>query len=102
MASDEARVVTEAAPPFRITHVNAAWEELCGYRRADVLGVCGFSFLQVRDLAPLLCPCDAVADSGDAPATRALVARRPCDRLLLVLYRHGHASAAHTLTPHTD
>lgn len=54
MASDEARVITEATPPFRITHVNAAWEELCGYRRAEVLGLCGFAFLQARPAtAPL-------------------------------------------------
>lgn len=83
MASDEARVVTEAAPPFRITHVNAAWEELCGYRRADVLGVCGFSFLQVRDLAPLLCPCDTLSLTAGTrqqrvPSSRVALATGCC------------------------
>lgn len=29
--SSEARVITETSVPFRITHVNSAWEKLCGY-----------------------------------------------------------------------
>jgi hypothetical protein len=36
--SAQARVVTEARPPFRITHVNAAWEGLCGFTRAEAVG----------------------------------------------------------------
>lgn len=31
-------VVTEARPPFVITHVNAAWEQACGYTAAEALG----------------------------------------------------------------
>ncbi|GBG00598.1 hypothetical protein Rsub_13408 [Raphidocelis subcapitata] len=48
----QARVVTEAAPPFRVVHVgaacpqtrphvNAAWERLCGWRAADVAAAGG-------------------------------------------------------------
>lgn len=47
MASDDARVITEVKPPFRITHVNAAWEELCGYARKEVIGRAGFALLEV-------------------------------------------------------
>mmetsp|Transcript_87312 Transcript_87312/g.174697 ORF Transcript_87312/g.174697 Transcript_87312/m.174697 type:complete len:607 (-) Transcript_87312:191-2011(-) len=36
--SPEARVVTEARHPFYITHVNAAWECLCGYGAHEVVG----------------------------------------------------------------
>lgn len=33
-----ARVITECTPPFRIVHVNKAWEELCGFSAEDVIG----------------------------------------------------------------
>jgi len=36
--SDEAQVITELAPPFRILKVNKAWEELCGFRRDECFG----------------------------------------------------------------
>jgi hypothetical protein len=51
MASDDARVVTKVKPPLRITHVNASWEEVCGYSRAEVIGRAGLSFLQVCALS---------------------------------------------------
>jgi len=38
-------VVTDTKQPFRITAVNAAWEELCGYRREECKG---------KSLGPLL------------------------------------------------
>jgi hypothetical protein len=34
----QARVVTEPHPPFRVVHVNRAWEQLCLWRASDVLG----------------------------------------------------------------
>jgi len=36
--SGEARVLTSAAAPFAICHVNGAWEALCGYRGPEVYG----------------------------------------------------------------
>ena len=36
--SNEAMVITEASPPFRITNVNHAWEDLCGYKIYDCYG----------------------------------------------------------------
>ena len=33
-----ARVITECTPPFRIVHVNKAWEELCGFYAEDAIG----------------------------------------------------------------
>eukprot|EP00618_Florenciella_parvula_P012903 CAMPEP_0119480564 /NCGR_PEP_ID=MMETSP1344-20130328/9309_1 /TAXON_ID=236787 /ORGANISM="Florenciella parvula, Strain CCMP2471" /LENGTH=471 /DNA_ID=CAMNT_0007514885 /DNA_START=131 /DNA_END=1546 /DNA_ORIENTATION=+ len=36
--SKEARVVTEAARPFRITHVNSAWTDLCGFTQEEACG----------------------------------------------------------------
>lgn len=36
--SDQARVITEAYPPFHIVHVNDAWSQLCGFTADDVLG----------------------------------------------------------------
>lgn len=32
------RIITEAVPPFRIVHVNRAWEKLCGMSARDTLG----------------------------------------------------------------
>lgn len=34
----QARVITELCTPFRITSVNSAWEELCGYSRSECEG----------------------------------------------------------------
>ena len=34
----QARVITESVPPFRITHVNDAWEGLCGFTRQEAVG----------------------------------------------------------------
>jgi PAS domain S-box-containing protein len=34
----EARVITEARPPFQILHVNQAWQDLCGFTSSEVLG----------------------------------------------------------------
>jgi len=31
MSSDQARVITEMKPPFRITNVNQAWMDMCGF-----------------------------------------------------------------------
>lgn len=36
--SHDARVITEATRPFRITHVNAAWTELCGFTAEEAYG----------------------------------------------------------------
>jgi len=36
--SKEARVVTEASRPFRITHVNEAWTDLCGFTAEEACG----------------------------------------------------------------
>jgi len=38
LPSPQARVITEVQPPFRITHVNAAWEGLCGFSQSEALG----------------------------------------------------------------
>jgi len=38
LSSHEPIVVTEAISPFRITHVNAAWEGLCGYSSKEAIG----------------------------------------------------------------
>ena len=38
VASEEANVFTSASPPFPIVEVNWAWELVCGFKRADVLG----------------------------------------------------------------
>merc|ERR1712157_184943 len=34
----EARVITEAVAPFKITNVNSAWENLCGYNKYECYG----------------------------------------------------------------
>ena len=36
--SKEARVITEASPPFRVTNVNHAWEDLCDYKIYECYG----------------------------------------------------------------
>lgn len=36
--SEEARVITEATAPFRITHVNDAWTSLCGFTGEEAVG----------------------------------------------------------------
>jgi PAS domain S-box-containing protein len=36
--SSEARVVTSAKSPFTITHVNGAWEDLCGFSACEAQG----------------------------------------------------------------
>lgn len=36
--SDEARVITELSPPFHISNVNKAWEQLCGYTQDECYG----------------------------------------------------------------
>mmetsp|Transcript_16218 Transcript_16218/g.21852 ORF Transcript_16218/g.21852 Transcript_16218/m.21852 type:complete len:432 (-) Transcript_16218:305-1600(-) len=36
--SNEPRVITEATRPFRITHVNDAWTNLCGYTSEEACG----------------------------------------------------------------
>jgi PAS domain S-box-containing protein len=42
----QARIITEARPPFRITHANGPWEKLCGYTADEVMHKAGLSFLQ--------------------------------------------------------
>ena len=37
MEEKRAVVVTTAASPHKIVHVNAAWEDLCGYSRSEAL-----------------------------------------------------------------
>jgi PAS domain S-box-containing protein len=37
-ASEQARVITESRAPFRIVHVNKAWEGLCGFSQAEAVG----------------------------------------------------------------
>lgn len=37
-ASQQARVITEARPPFRITYVNDAWVGLCGFSSQEAVG----------------------------------------------------------------
>ena len=44
----EAIVFTQAEPPYRITHVNKAWVEMCGYDMCDVEGATN-SILQGPD-----------------------------------------------------
>ena len=36
--TDEARVVCESAPPYRIIHTNVAWKEACGFSFIEVAG----------------------------------------------------------------
>jgi len=36
--TDEARVVCESAPPYRIIHTNVAWKEACGFSFVEVAG----------------------------------------------------------------
>jgi PAS domain S-box-containing protein len=36
--TQEARVVTQAAPPWRIVHISKAWSELTGWRFTEVVG----------------------------------------------------------------
>jgi len=38
LSSKKAVVITECVPPFKITHVNAAWENLCGFSREEAIG----------------------------------------------------------------
>ena len=38
LPSDQARVITETCAPFRITHVNSAWENLCGFSLEECKG----------------------------------------------------------------
>lgn len=37
--SNQARLVMEPRHPYRVVHVNRAWEELCGYRASEVRGM---------------------------------------------------------------
>eukprot|EP00814_Leptocylindrus_danicus_P001593 CAMPEP_0116035150 /NCGR_PEP_ID=MMETSP0321-20121206/20128_1 /TAXON_ID=163516 /ORGANISM="Leptocylindrus danicus var. danicus, Strain B650" /LENGTH=306 /DNA_ID=CAMNT_0003511791 /DNA_START=1 /DNA_END=921 /DNA_ORIENTATION=+ len=41
----QARVITETDVPFRITHVNSVWEDLCGYSSEESTG-CTLEMLQ--------------------------------------------------------
>jgi PAS domain S-box-containing protein len=53
MTSPHPVVVTTMEAPHRIVHVNVAWEGLCGYTQAEVLGR-SLSIIQGRDTnAPL-------------------------------------------------
>merc|ERR1712130_1087146 len=45
---DRAIVVTESSAPFRIMHVNSAWEGLCGWTREESYGKT-LSLLQGRE-----------------------------------------------------
>ena len=36
--SEEAQIFTLAERPFHITHVNPAWERLCGFTEAEAVG----------------------------------------------------------------
>lgn len=36
--SKDPQIFTTAAPPYTITHVNAAWETLCGFEAREVIG----------------------------------------------------------------
>ena len=38
LSSKKAVVITECVPPFKITHVNAAWENLCGFSKEEAIG----------------------------------------------------------------
>jgi len=38
LSSNKAIVITECVPPFKITHVNNAWEGLCGFSREEAIG----------------------------------------------------------------
>ena len=38
LQSPEPLIFTQADPPFAITHVNAAWEQLCGYTAQEAVG----------------------------------------------------------------
>lgn len=44
-------MVTEPFPPFRVVHVNRAWEQLCGWRASEVVGET-MSILQGPDTDP--------------------------------------------------
>ncbi|KAF8073144.1 Blue-light-activated histidine kinase [Scenedesmus sp. PABB004] len=44
--SPQARIITEAAPPFRVVHANAAWSRLCGYAAEEAIGQEGLGFMQ--------------------------------------------------------
>jgi len=46
---EHAIVVTTAAAPHRIVHVNAAWEQLCGYTKQEALHQTLGGLLQGRD-----------------------------------------------------
>ena len=37
-SSSTAQIVMQAAPPFMITHVNAAWETVCGFEASEAIG----------------------------------------------------------------
>ena len=38
ITSDVAHVFTKVEPPFRITHVNPAWVNLCGFSEQEAIG----------------------------------------------------------------
>lgn len=62
--SSQARVVTEPHHPFRVIHVNRAWEQLCGWRASEVQGKT-MAILQGRDTDPeVLRQVRATADSA--------------------------------------
>ena len=46
--SPVAVVITESVSPYRVTYVNQAWVNLCGYSRDDVIG-CTLGCIQGRD-----------------------------------------------------
>lgn len=47
----QARVITETSVPFRITHVNSVWEDLCGYSSEESTG-CTLKLLQGPETDP--------------------------------------------------
>lgn len=97
LPSPQARVITELNPPFRITHVNEAWEGLCGFSRDEAVG---------RTLEMLQGPGTV---TEDLERINARVLRQELVSMTLINYRkNGKAFVNHlrvvplTTTPGSD
>mmetsp|Transcript_8756 Transcript_8756/g.16533 ORF Transcript_8756/g.16533 Transcript_8756/m.16533 type:complete len:198 (-) Transcript_8756:342-935(-) len=85
--SQQCRVITEATPPFRVVHVNTAWEHLCGYSADEVVGK------DLRVIQGPLTSTDVLSDLG-----RAARDKQPI-RVMLNNYRkHGEVFRNHLRT----